>query len=194
VAHLDRNRRIAVKLSGRLRYARMARLIWKLPMYARVIWGLVRDPRTPLHLKGLLVAALAYLVMPFDLIPDAIPILGQADDLTVLMLVLDLFIANAPAEVRKDHLERAKNGTADLDKDLARLRSLMGHRYDEIRDSLPELLQRYGDLRDPRVIKGMLARLRIRRERKGADAGPASVPDGEWELQLAGERGEPRLN
>ncbi|MGZ6372810.1 MAG: YkvA family protein, partial [Candidatus Limnocylindria bacterium] len=101
----------------------MARLIWKLPMYARVIWGLVRDPRTPLPLKALLAAALAYLVMPFDLIPDAIPILGQADDLTVLMLVLDLFIANAPAEVRKDHLERAKNGTSDLDKDLARLRS-----------------------------------------------------------------------
>ena len=83
------------------------------------------------------------------------------------MLVLDLFIANAPAEVRKDHLERAKNGTADLDKDLAKLRSLMGHRYDEIRDSLPELLERYGDLRDPRAVKGLLARLRMTR---GGDA------------------------
>ena len=167
-----------MKLSGQLRYARMARLIWKLPMYARVIWGLVRDPRTPLPLKGLLGAALAYLVMPFDLIPDAIPILGQADDLTVLMLVLDLFIANAPADVRKDHLERAKNGTADLDKDLATLRSLMGHRYDEIRDSLPELLERYGDLRDPRAVKGLLARLRIRRgsarRARGHDRGDRS--------------------
>ena len=183
-----------MKLSGRLRYARMARLIWKLPMYARVIWGLVRDPRTPIHLKGLLVAALAYLVMPFDLIPDAIPILGQADDLTVLMLVLDLFIANAPAEVRKDHLERAKNGTADLDKDLARLRSLLGHRYDEIRDGLPDLLERYGDLRDPRVVKGMLARLRISRERKGAASKLAAHEDEAWELQVAGERGESQLN
>jgi uncharacterized membrane protein YkvA (DUF1232 family) len=160
-------------LPGRWRSVRMARLIWKLPMYARVIWGLIRDPRTPLPLKGLLVAALAYLVMPFDLIPDAIPILGQADDLTVLMLVLDLFIANAPAEVRRDHLERARNGTADLDKDLARLRSVMGDRYDEIRDRLPELLERYGDLRDPRAVKGLIARLRdarLRREGKAAKA------------------------
>jgi uncharacterized membrane protein YkvA (DUF1232 family) len=186
-----------LKLSGQLRYARMARMIWKLPMYARVIWGLVRDPRTPLPLKGLLAAGLAYLVMPFDLIPDVIPIVGQADDLTVLMLVLDLFIANAPAEVRKDHLERAKNGTADLDKDLARLRSLMGHRYDEIRDNLPELLERYGDLRDPRAVKGLLARLRIRR---GAAAGnetaaaDAATPDDEWQLQVAAGRGEPKLN
>ncbi|MGZ6299944.1 MAG: YkvA family protein [Candidatus Limnocylindria bacterium] len=175
----------------------MARLIWKLPMYARVIWGLVRDPRTPLPLKALLAAALAYLVMPFDLIPDAIPILGQADDLTVLMLVLDLFIANAPAEVRKDHLERAKNGTSDLDKDLARLRSLMGHRYDEIRDSLPDLLERYGDLRDPRAVKGMLARLRVSRARKAADAAPpadAGATDDEWELPVAAGKVEPQLN
>jgi uncharacterized membrane protein YkvA (DUF1232 family) len=187
-----------VKLSGRLRYVRMARLIWKLPMYARVIWGLVRDPRTPLHLKGLLAAALVYLVMPFDLIPDAIPILGQADDLTVLMLVLDLFIANAPAEVRRDHLERAKNGTADLDRDLARLRSLMGHRYDEIRDSLPDLLERYGDLRDPRAVKGLLARLRKARAGNAVDADTATADgeagDDQWELQVAGGRGEPQLN
>jgi len=187
-----------VKLSGRLRYARMARLIWKLPMYARVIWGLVRDPRTPLPLKGLLAAALLYLVMPFDLIPDAIPILGQADDLTVLMLVLDLFIANAPAEVRKDHLERAKNGTADLDKDLARLRSLMGHRYDEIRDSLPDLLERYGDLRDPRAVKGLLARFRISRGGTTPET-ETTTPDADadaeaWELQVAGGSGEPTLN
>jgi uncharacterized membrane protein YkvA (DUF1232 family) len=187
-----------VKLSGQLRYARMARLIWKLPMYARVIWGLVRDPRTPLPLKGLLAAALAYLVMPFDLIPDAIPILGQADDLTVLMLVLDLFIANAPAEVRKEHLERAKNGTADLDKDLAKLRGLLGHRYDEIRDSLPELLERYGDLRDPRAVKGLLARFRTSRADATAEtakvAGAADDDDDAWELQVAGGRGEPQLN
>jgi uncharacterized membrane protein YkvA (DUF1232 family) len=186
-----------LKLSGQLRYARMARMIWKLPMYARVIWGLVRDPRTPLPLKGLLAAGLAYLVMPFDLIPDVIPIIGQADDLTVLMLVLDLFIANAPAEVRKDHMERAKNGTADLDRDLAKLRSLMGHRYDEIRDNLPELLERYGELRDPAAVKGLLARLRIRR---GAAAGKeaadslAAPSDEEWPLPVAAGRGEPKLN
>jgi uncharacterized membrane protein YkvA (DUF1232 family) len=177
----------------------MARLIWKLPMYARVIWGLVRDPRTPVHLKALLGAALVYLVVPIDLIPDAIPILGQADDLTVLMLVLDLFIANAPAEVRKDHLERAKNGTADLDRDLARLRSLMGDRYDQIRDSLPELLERYGDLRDPRAVKKLLAKLRITRTRDATAARAASIDgtdalDDNLELQVAGGRGDAQLN
>ena len=170
-----------MNVSGRWRYLRLARLVWKLPTYARMVWGIVRDPRTPLPLKALLGAGLAYVVVPLDLVPDAIPILGQADDLTVLLLVLDLFIANAPAEVREEHAARARNGSAQLDTDLARLRELMGDRYDQIRDRLPELLERYGDLRDSRGVKRMLGEWRARRVGTGAglpaDAGdPVDAP------------------
>ncbi len=152
-----------MNLSSSSRYLRMARLVVKLPTYARMVWGLVRDPRTPIGLKGMLLAALAYVVMPVDLIPDVIPILGQADDLTVLLLVLDLFIQNAPPEVRAEHSARARNGTADLDRDVARLRVLMGDRFDRIRDDLPELLDRYGRMRDPDELKRALASWRRRR-------------------------------
>lgn len=158
-----------MKLSSSSRYLRMGRMVIKLPTYARVVWGIIRDPRTPVGLKGLLLAALAYVVMPVDLIPDAIPILGQADDLTVLLLVLDMFIQNAPPEVRAEHTTRAKNGTADLDQDLAKLRHLMGDRFDTIRDNLPELLDRYGRLRDPDELKRALASWRRRRT-------PATTP------------------
>lgn len=152
-----------MKISASARYMRMARLVIKLPTYARVVWGILRDPRTPIGLKGMLAAALAYVVMPVDLIPDAIPIIGQADDLTVLLLVLDLFIQNAPPEVRAEHAARARDGTADLDRDLERLRGLMGHRFDRIRDNLPELLDRYGRTRDPDELKRALASWRRRR-------------------------------
>ena len=152
-----------MKLSSSTRYFRMARLVIKLPTYARLVWGIMRDPRTPMGLKGMLAAALAYVVLPVDLIPDVIPILGQADDLTVLLLVLDLFIQNAPAEVRAEHTARAKDGTADLDRDLERLRGLMGGRFDRIRDNLPELLDRYGTVRDPEELKRAIASWRRRR-------------------------------
>lgn len=157
-----------MNLSSSARYLRTARLIIKLPTYARMVWGLMRDPRTPVGLKGILAAALAYVVLPVDLVPDAIPIIGQADDLTVLLLVLDLFIQNAPAEVREEHAARARNGTADLDRDLAKLRGLMGHRFDRIRDDLPELLDRYGRLRDPDELKHALASWRRRRSHTSA--------------------------
>jgi uncharacterized membrane protein YkvA (DUF1232 family) len=159
---------LPMNLSSPARYLRMTRLVVKLPTYVRVVWGIVRDPRTPIGLKSMLVAALAYVVLPIDLVPDAIPILGQADDLTVLLLVLDMFIQNAPPEVRAEHTARARNGTADLDRDLARLRSLMGTRFDTVRDHLPELLDRYGRLRDPEAVKATLAAWRQRRS--GASA------------------------
>ena len=155
-----------MNLSSSTRYLRLARMVVKLPTYARVVWGILRDPRTPIGLKGMLAAALAYVVLPVDVIPDAIPILGQADDLTVLLLVLDLFIQNAPAEVRAEHTARARNGTADLDRDIERLRGLMGNRFDRIRDNLPELLDRYGRVRDPEELKRSLATWRIRRARQ----------------------------
>ena len=152
-----------MNLSSSTRYMRMARLVFKLPTYARTVWGIMRDPRTPLGLKGMMAAALAYVVFPVDLVPDVIPILGQADDLTILLLVLDMFIQNAPAEVRAEHAARARNGTADLDRDLQRLRGLMGTRFDSIRDNLPELLDRYGRARDPDELKRALASWRRRR-------------------------------
>lgn len=170
-----------MNVSGRLRYLRLARLVWKLPTYARMVWGLARDPRTPLPLKALLGAGLAYVLVPLDLVPDVIPILGQADDLTVLLLVLDLFIANAPAEVRQEHALRARNGTAQLDSDLARLRGLLGDRYDQIRDRLPDLLERYGELRDAGAVKAMLADWRRRR---------AASPNEEATSQVLAGRGD----
>ena len=153
----------SMKLSSPARYLRLARLVVNLPTYTRMVWGIMRDPRTPLGLKGILGAAVAYVVFPFDLIPDAVPIVGRADDLTVLLLVLDLFLPNAPPEVRAEHAARARNGTADLDRDLEKLRGLMGTRFDQIRDNLPELLERYGRLRDPDALKRALASWRRRR-------------------------------
>lgn len=177
--------------SDRWRYVRLGALVWKLPTYARIVWGIARDRRTPLHLKALLAAALAYLVLPLDLIPDAIPILGQADDLTVLLLVLDLFIANAPPDVRRQHAELARRGVGTLDQDLARLRTLLGARYDRIRDHLPELLERYGDLRDPEAVRELIGAWRSRNaEPDDAAAAPGTGASHEA-VAVGAARGEP---
>jgi uncharacterized membrane protein YkvA (DUF1232 family) len=180
-----------VNSSGRLRYLRIANLVWRLPLYARLVWGLARDSRTPLALKALLVAALTYLVMPVDLIPDAIPLIGQADDLTVLLLVLDLFIANVPADVRLEHALRARDGTSQLDSDLAKLRELLGDRYEQIRDNLPELLQRYGNLRDPGTVRTMLSDWRRRRARPQTNQTAEAIPPAEATATAASGDGEP---
>ncbi len=49
---------------------------------------LLRDPRVPRRRKVLLLALVGYLALPFDLVPDFIPVAGQLDDVIIVALVL----------------------------------------------------------------------------------------------------------
>jgi uncharacterized membrane protein YkvA (DUF1232 family) len=57
-----------------------------------LVTRLARDPRLPRRRKLLLAALVAYLSLPFDLVPDFIPVAGQLDDAIVVALVLRHFI------------------------------------------------------------------------------------------------------
>ncbi|WP_029148105.1 YkvA family protein [Methylophilus sp. 5] len=58
-------------------------------------------PQTPWLAKALLWLALAYLVLPFDLIPDFIPVIGQLDELVIIPLLLYLALKLTPVAVRQ---------------------------------------------------------------------------------------------
>ncbi len=62
----------------------------------------LQDPRTPWYAKVLLGAAVGYLTLPIDLIPDFIPVLGQLDDLLVVPLLVGLAVWMVPKQVRED--------------------------------------------------------------------------------------------
>ncbi len=67
-------------------------------------WYCASDAKTPLKVKGTLFGALAYFILPFDIIPDVILGLGFTDDLAVLMTAMTL-VRN---HVTQDHRDRAK--------------------------------------------------------------------------------------
>ena len=52
-----------------------------------LVTRLARDPRVPRRRKLLLIALGAYLALPFDLVPDFIPVAGQLDDAIIVALV-----------------------------------------------------------------------------------------------------------
>jgi len=57
-----------------------------------LVTRLARDPRVPRRRKLLLFALVAYLSLPFDLVPDFIPVAGQLDDAIIVALVLRHFV------------------------------------------------------------------------------------------------------
>ncbi|MBC7787681.1 MAG: DUF1232 domain-containing protein [Methylophilaceae bacterium] len=60
---------------------------------------LQKHPQTPKLAKALLWLAIGYLLMPFDLIPDFLPIIGQLDELVIIPLLLYCAIKLTPDAV-----------------------------------------------------------------------------------------------
>ena len=61
------------------------------------------DRRTPLYVKVILLGAIAYFVMPNDLIPDYIPVIGYADDAAVLAAAVKV----VSSHIKPEHREAA---------------------------------------------------------------------------------------
>jgi len=57
-----------------------------------LVTRLARDPRVPRRRKLLLFGLVGYLALPFDLVPDFIPVAGQLDDAIIVVLVLRHFV------------------------------------------------------------------------------------------------------
>jgi uncharacterized membrane protein YkvA (DUF1232 family) len=68
------------------------------------------DRNTPLPVKTALVGALAYFVLPADVVPDVLPVLGFADDAAVLATTFNL----VSSHIRPEHRIAAKNKIAEF--------------------------------------------------------------------------------
>ena len=117
-------------------------LIRRLPMYIRLVWALIRDGRVPVQQKLILVGIGAYLFFPIDLIPDFVPVLGQLDDLAVVLLGLDLFIRSAPPDIVEEHLAKISQDKDQLSRDIATAERLLGDRLGDVRDTVEKLRTR----------------------------------------------------
>lgn len=88
--------------------------IQQLPTYLRLLGGLLMDRRVNPVDKLLVAAAMAYIAMPIDFIPDFIPFLGEVDDVFLLVLALQRLVANAGRQVVLGHWTGAVEELADL--------------------------------------------------------------------------------
>jgi uncharacterized membrane protein YkvA (DUF1232 family) len=91
----------ALLAAGRRRQlVALARLI---PDSVGLVRGLLRDPRVPRRWRWALGGLFVYLAMPFDLVPDFLPVVGHVDDAVVVVAVLRGVLRAAGPDVVAEH-------------------------------------------------------------------------------------------
>jgi uncharacterized membrane protein YkvA (DUF1232 family) len=80
------------------------RMIARLVPYCAILFKrLLADPRVPSRWKVASAFALVYLAVPFDLVPDFIPVAGQLDDAILVALVLRGLLRSAGPRLLREH-------------------------------------------------------------------------------------------
>jgi uncharacterized membrane protein YkvA (DUF1232 family) len=77
--------------------------ISELPNFLRLLYGLITDSRVNAVDKLVVAGAIAYILLPVDVIPDFIPFIGEVDDVFILILALQRLIGNAGRNVLADY-------------------------------------------------------------------------------------------
>ena len=78
-------------------------LVFALPHIAKLSWRVVRDDRIPTWIRAGLAGVAAYLVLPFDVVPDWVPVLGQMDDLLIVTIGVRTLLRRVPSEILEEH-------------------------------------------------------------------------------------------
>jgi uncharacterized membrane protein YkvA (DUF1232 family) len=91
---------------GHSLFETLRRVARSLPFSVDVLaaWYCTCDPATPTRVRLILLSALAYFVLPFDSIPDLLPVLGFTDDAAVIAAA----IASVASHLRPEHREQAR--------------------------------------------------------------------------------------
>ena len=95
-----------------------AALLRRVPRYGRLAWALGRDPAVSRARRAAVIAAAGYLLSPIDLVPGIVPVLGQLDDLIVILTALRLALDGLSPDRRRAHLAAVGLADDDLATDL----------------------------------------------------------------------------
>jgi uncharacterized membrane protein YkvA (DUF1232 family) len=116
------------------------------PLYARLVWALLMDARTPAARKAALAGAVGYVLLGRDIIPDEIPILGSLDDLAVVAIALDVFFSGIDEDTLDEKLAEAGISRSAYDEDVARIRRLLPGPVRRLAARIPGMTAMAGDM------------------------------------------------
>jgi uncharacterized membrane protein YkvA (DUF1232 family) len=97
-------------IKGRFDLTALREALRMLPDLLRLLKRLAADPALPRGVRIRLWLLLAYLIIPIDLVPDFIPIIGYADDAIIVAIALRSVIRHAGPEAIQNHWPGTTDG------------------------------------------------------------------------------------
>jgi uncharacterized membrane protein YkvA (DUF1232 family) len=93
-------------------WIKLKKVVGKLPFTEDLLaaYYCAFDRQTPRHVQAALLGAIAYFVLPFDFIPDMLPVLGFTDDAAVLATAIRLVASHILPEHREAARAALKRG------------------------------------------------------------------------------------
>jgi len=83
---------------------------------ALLLFYVLRSDKVPSGEKGLIIGALGYLILPIDLIPDFMPVVGFGDDLAALILVIGKVRQYITPAIREQAFAKLRQWFPSIDK------------------------------------------------------------------------------
>ncbi len=83
-------------VTGKMKDVGFLREVWQ---QIRLVFYLIKDGEVPIYLKIVPFIGILYALFPLDIVADFVPVLGQLDDLTLLLIGAKVFIEMAPPQV-----------------------------------------------------------------------------------------------
>ncbi|MDH3303702.1 MAG: DUF1232 domain-containing protein [Gammaproteobacteria bacterium] len=87
---------------------KQGRVVGRMHREYRYYKALLDDPRTPTTAKWLIGGGVGYLLLPFDLIPDFIPVVGKLDDMLIAPAMIGLGMRLVPEGVKSEDRSRSR--------------------------------------------------------------------------------------
>lgn len=97
-------------MPGPLSWITRPALLRTLVLRLRLATRLLREPAVPWLVKSVALLPLVYVAVPIDLLPDVVPLLGQLDDLGVVIAMVEAFLALCPGPAVDFHRQALEAG------------------------------------------------------------------------------------
>ena len=101
-----------------------AKVLIRMPAYARLGWRLARSGEIPKRHKVGLVGSVLYQLAPVDLVPNIIPVLGQLDDVAILLYGIRSTLRHCPPDLAKRLMTECGVSEAQLNRDIVALNTV----------------------------------------------------------------------